>query len=311
MKKPKLVIVDGNSLGYAAHGAMALKTGELETQAVFGVLKSAREIAVEYPDYAKIWLWDGRAQWRFDLLPEYKSNREDSIEKVAAKRQYEEQKPYIHRALSALGMRQITVTNKEADDMAGYLVGSLAPSYEHIELITGDTDWLQLVRENVGWRDWRDDAKWITLKNFAARTGYATPLAYLEAKCLIGDSSDKIPPVGGIGKGTAPQFLETWGSLRHFFNAVDSGEYVPASRASKTAKSLHPEQQLASPAGRAAFARNLRLMQLIKQSKPDPTKVINRPGAFNKEALAEVCEELAFVSILRTLDKFVQPFQTH
>lgn len=304
------ILVDGNSVGYAEHYATKLKSGELETQAIFGFIQKARTWRTGYPTATPVVLWDGRAQWRFDLWPLYKSNRDNDPKKLKFKEAYVAQRPYIARALQHLGVRQMTAASHEADDMAGYLTAKLKVKPENrVILWTGDHDWIQLVDENVVWRDARDGTNYVTIKTLLDKTGYKTPMAFLEGKVLEGDTSDVIPGVGGLGEGTAPTFLAEWGSVHNFLKAVDAGTYTPAARKSKNAKTPHPEQNLASRAGRTTFLRNLKLMQLLSVKAPPPgdVKVINSKP--NKDEFAKLAEELAFFSILRDLDNFFKPFE--
>lgn len=296
----KHLIIDGNSIGWAAQSATRLSSGGQATQAVYGVIKSVAELRREYPGYEILVLWDGKAQWRFDMHPDYKSNRANDQKKVAAKEEYVSQKPYITRALNSLGVNQMTVATHEADDMAGYLVVELTkqPGAE-IVLITGDRDWIQLVRPGVTWRDIRDDSRVVTLKNLEKYTGHTTPYAFLEGKCLQGDSSDVIPGVGGIGEKGAPVFLAEFGSVREFWRQFDSG---------KTFKSK-VLNKFATAEGRKAFLRNFKLMQLLKIDKPEKSAVNLQRGSFNETAFKELCEELAFGSILRTFDGFIRCFK--
>ena len=296
----KTLLIDGNSIGYACHYATKLTAGGMQTQAIFGFIKTMRELRLTYPDHTLMVLWDGRAEWRFELNPAYKSNRDNDPKKVAIKEAYTEQTPIIKTAIEHLGIRQMRVLTHEADDMAGYLVSELSRKPENeIVLISGDGDWLQLVRNNVSWRDMRDDAKIVNSKNFFDKTGYANPMAFLEGKCLQGDTSDCIPGVGGIGAKGAPEFMAEFGSVRHFWTKVDSGELVPTKKA---------HVNLASKEGRQAFARNLKMMQLLKVPKPEKRVVDMKLGKFDKEAFANVCEEYAFVSILKNLDTFTDVF---
>ena len=329
-------IIDGNSVGHAAHRATKLTSGKLQTQAVFGFIRSLRDMMVKTPDFAPLVLWDGKAQWRYDLHPLYKSNRENDPKKVEERERYKEQRPYIARALEHLGVRQMTVFTHEADDMAGYLVEKImsTPGNEII-LTTGDEDWLQLLRPGVTWQDHRDVSKVITLDNLLDRTGYSTPFAFLEGKCLQGDSSDVISGVGGIGEGTAPEFLAEFGSVSHFWRDCDTGKHVPKNKAQRSlwqGTSTKTKEEWATDyraaggdttdkkafkkhmddwpgQGRILFKRNFRLMQLLRVEKPDPKNVQVVTGKLDKDKFAEVCEELAFGSILRTLDTFIKPFQ--
>ena len=299
----KINIIDGNSIGHAAHRATKLTSGGLQTQAVYGFIRTMRDMKMEHPGFTPLCLWDGKAQFRFDLHPAYKSNRDNDPKKVAEREHYVAQRPYIARCLEHLGIRQMTALTHEADDMAGYMVAKLtAQPGNEVLLSTGDMDWVQLVRPGVTWRDHRDDSKVITMANIFDKTGYPTPYAFLEGKCLHGDSSDVIPGVGGIGEKGAPEFIAEFGSVRKFWQRCDSGEFVPKKKA---------HINLASPAGRAAFGRNLRLMQLLKVQQPDQKNVQVVPGKLDADKFAEVCEELAFVSILRNLDHFLKPFRSH
>ena len=297
----KILIIDANSIGYAAHYAVKLTAGDLQTQAVFGFIKTMRELRLVYPDFTPMVLWDGRAEWRFKLCPTYKSNRDNDPKKAAIKEAYVAQRPYIARALNALGVRQMTVMTHEADDMAGHLVTQLSRNpANQIQLITGDGDWLQLVRPNVAWRDMRDDAKQIDANNFFDKTGYKTPYSFLQGKCLQGDSSDVIPGVGGIGEKKAPVFLAEFGSVSNFWKQCDDGTFKPR---------LKMHQNLASKEGRLNYAKNLHMMQLLKVKPPAADDVRNDPGKFDQDKFEDLCGELAFTSLLRTMDSFVVPFK--
>jgi DNA polymerase I len=297
----KTLLIDGNSIGHAAQRGTKLRSGDLETQAVYGTLRSVRAAMLSRREFTPMMLWDGRAEWRFALHPLYKSNRENDAKKVAERESYKKQRPYIATALQHLGVRQVTAMKHEADDMAGYFVGELSKNPDNvIELLTGDEDWAQLVRHNVHWQDHRDDDKRFTLANLMDKTGYPTPFAFLEGKCLVGDTSDVINGVGGIGDTRAPEFIAEFGSVRNFWKRVDSGDFVPKYKYHKN---------LASPEGRKIFARNLKLMQLLKVEKPQREDMRVVVGKFDEDKFAAVCEELAFHSILRTMNSFTAPFK--
>lgn len=293
------VIVDINSIGNAANSTAMLTVGSQQTQAIFGTLRSINELLRAYEGWQMMVLWDGRAQWRFDMYPEYKSNRGKDPKSWASREAYKSQTPFIKKALQMLGVRQLTVTDMEADDVAGYLVKSLTVNPDNrIMLITGDSDWMQLVRPNVGWYDKRFDKK-CTLSNLFDLTGYATPYQFLQGKVLQGDTSDVISPVGGIGKKGAPEFLAEFDSVENFLRLVDEGKFAPKYAAHK---------KLASPEGRAKFARNMKLMNLLDVPKPDQDKVQLDKGKLNLAGFQRLCEALAFHSFLKDFDNFTRPF---
>ena len=197
------VLVDGNNVSRKHNQATKLRSGGFETQAIFGCVKSARAMKVEYPSAQHTWLWDGRALWRYDIHPDYKSKRNlPDPRRDAERASHNAQKPFLTQALDNLGLGQMLCTAHEADDLAGIIIGNVKSKKPNalIQAISGDGDWVQLVREGVGVRDLNDDAKIYTLSNLMDKTGYRTPYAYLEGKCLHGDGSDDIPGVGGMAR---------------------------------------------------------------------------------------------------------------
>jgi DNA polymerase-1 len=302
----KRILVDSNSVGYASHCATKLLSGGFETQSVFGMVKRARDMLFMNPEASELFLWDGHAQWRYDLLPVtadhpgYKGERDKDPKSAAIRESYKKARPVIQKALQTLGMRQLTVTSAEADDMAGFMVKTLDPSNQ-IELISGDQDWLQLVRANVTWYDPIRDVR-INMNNFFEHTGYQNGFAFLEGKAFQGDGSDKIPPVGGIGKGTAPLFLAQFGTVQNFIDRVNSGDYVPKKKAEQNLGIKDGEQQ-------KNYYRNMKLMNLLDVPRPTPQDVVYTEPQFDKEKFRLICERLNFASILRTFDSFIKPFE--
>lgn len=291
------LIIDGNSLGHAAHNATKLTVGSMQTQAIFGMIKSSRLLAEKYRGWRQLVLWDGSAQWRKDIYPEYKGNRKARDEKQAAHKQaYKDQSPFVRKALQILGLRQILVSNLEADDMAGVLTRTATGE---IVLVSGDQDWLQLVRSNVTWFDPIRDYT-VGMGNFTEFTGYFSPREFLEGKALMGDTSDNIPGVGGIGEKGAPEFLAQFKSVAGFLAQCDDGSFVPKKKA---------HQNLAKPEGRAAFDRNLRLMNLLDAPNPERDQMIVIKPAYSEANFRALCEKLAFMSILRDFDNFMTPFR--
>lgn len=343
MTANKTILVDGNSIGYAGHHATKLRVGGLETQAILSFVRSMRAELWSNPRAGLMVLWDGHAQWRYDLHPDYKSNRDDSPEKRREREAYKAQRPYIARALHSLGVTQMTAYDREADDLAGLMTARLVARGDEVELSTGDEDWLQLLRKGVTWRDPRDSDKVVTLSNFLDKTGFANPYAFLEGKALQGDGSDVISGVGGIGKGTAPLFLAEHGSVRRFWQRCEAGEIKPANKAQQRllsgrcpftrdewisqfayerdlshddaahakaeAKALKKHIDAWPGQGRTIFGRNFQLMQLLRPRPLDPSQLNLDRGSFNKAAFTELCEELNFNSILKTMDNFLIPFE--
>uniref|UniRef100_UPI0029E80A49 PIN domain nuclease n=1 Tax=Klebsiella pneumoniae TaxID=573 RepID=UPI0029E80A49 len=133
------LFVDGNSLGYYHQQSDKLHNGEMEVQAVFGFVKNVRRYASILHARPMI-LWDGFSDKRRDYYPDYKANRDEDPEMKKMKEGFAVQKPYILKMMAALGVNQLIAKDAEADDLAGMLVGRLAPqpTVDHIYLLTGD-----------------------------------------------------------------------------------------------------------------------------------------------------------------------------
>lgn len=324
------LLIDGNSIGHANHNMAKLTVGAAEVQAIFGFLKSMRAMHDRFHDIVPIVLWDGRAQWRYDLYPGYKGKRQEDREKdpkkMKDKENYEKQVPIIKKALSSLGVRQMMHPEREADDLPGILINKMPD--KKIVLVTGDQDWLQLIGPNVTWFDPIRDYT-VTPANLLEFSGYLTPRAFLQGKALQGDTSDSISPVGGIGEKGARELLARFGSVEKFWKHCDEGG-DPGSKANRSLwKGRCPldkgEWLAAFPGdkddkkglmkyiaswegqGRLLFERNMQLMNLLGVPEPASGLKIDR-GEYNPDVFQALCERLAFASIIRGWQHFTLPF---
>ncbi len=310
---PNLNIIDGNAIGYQCQNTNILTAGDMQTQAAFHFVKSMRTLVLMYPAYTPLVLWDRPATWRYDLHPDYKSNRKDDPKKIERREHYKKQRPYIQKAVCALGLTQMAAEGHEADDLAGLLNRKAIERGHKVLLTTGDGDWMQLVGKGTIWFDPIRD-KICTIDNFAEMTGYATTAQFLDGKALQGDGSDTIPGIGGIGEKGAPEFLMQYESVENFFKLADEGklpEKLPAPLkrlAENTAPNPSKKYGVMLPA-RDAYYRNMKLMDLRNVQSPSDAIRKTVKGTFNKDKFAEICEELAFHSILRTFDSWIKPFE--
>lgn len=302
------ILIDGNAIGHAHHRANKLNVGGFETQAIYGVIKTIAAIKDTYPEAAILVLWDGKAQWRKEVYPEYKENRKAKTpEEEADKAAYKAQIPILQKALTYLGIRQMLVYSAEADDMAGLMTKRFSEGGYKTLVITGDRDWLQMVSDSVTWHDPIRNYT-VTIDNFFEFTGFMTPKAFLQGKALIGDTSDCIAGVNGIGEKTAQELLAAHGSIENFYKKIEAGSYKPKTRKSKTAKSPHPEELLASEEGKRIYNRNMLLMNLLDVPTPPKEEVNVMTPKFDPDTFRKICEKLAFMSILRDFDRFTKQF---
>lgn len=299
MSEKHIFVVDGNSILHANHNATPLTVGGMQVQAIFGFLRSMRVLLRSSARKEVIVLWDGKAQFRFDIFPEYKANRvaKDAKEQ-AHKDALTKQKPFIEKALSLLGVRQMRSPLLEADDLAGHLIPKLVAAGYRVTMVSGDQDWIQEVGDMVEWFDPIRDRR-VDMTNLLTFTGYETTAAFVEGKALQGDTSDNISGVGGIGKDGAPIFLAQWKTVYRFFQAVDNGTVGKLGK-------VHT--RFSQPEGRAIFERNMNLMDWRRSRKPEPGEIITTPAMVDTAKFELLCQRLAFASILREFTPFLNAF---
>jgi 5'-3' exonuclease len=301
------ILIDANSIGYAAHQGTTLHAGDQETQAVYGFIRAIRAIKVRNPDAVVVCLWDGRS-WRKEISEVYKANRTDTADKREAKSTYTSQTPFIRRALKHLGVAQMAAANLEADDLAAMLVRNSKPG-DFTRLISGDKDWLQLVSPTCIWEDHRDSAKRVNADSFKAVTGYPDVVSFLQSKALTGDVSDNLPGVGGIGDKGADTLLMIWGRVEAFLIDPDPAQNYKNKMGKNMPKAFLNFHQDVDER-HAKFYHNLHMMSLIGDL-PAPERLTLNKGEFDADAFKSICHELGFNSIFRPdkFDQWVEPFR--
>lgn len=312
------LLIDGAHTANRCNNTKPLNVGPLPTQAIYGFLRTLQPMIASFPMLTPMVLWEGRS-WRYDVFPEYKASRnkepktKTEKQQAALKAQLKTQMPFIKAGLRHLGVRQVMAINYEADDLAGMMVDRAAG--KNILLVTGDRDWVQLVRPKVAWMDPIQGLR-ITPETISDKLGYRrkdgtwvgvkSAKAWLEIKALMGDTSDCIPGVGGIGENGAIDFIHEYGSVANFMNQVID-KTIDVSK-------LHKKYRLLAEDAEKTFAyqRNMELMNLDvrEQKRPEPLGLTVDKGEFNKAAFRKFCEKLAFNSITGRFDEWCEPFAT-
>lgn len=313
------VLIDANSIGHAAHRGTSLKSGDQETQAIFGSIKTFRSLRLRHPHATIVALWDGRS-WRKGVSDVYKANREDTPDKVDERKRYKSQAPFIRKALKLLGIPQVFALNLEADDLAGHFATMYAAKGDHVRLVTGDQDWIQLVGPNCIWEDHREELRKVNQKSFTNFTGVETPRQFIQLKALQGDTSDNLAGVGGIGEGRGLVIMAIWGSVEAFCADPEPEKtylerFVPEDGKPhpKTMPKAFKDYLNDTSGQQAKFAHNLMMMSLIDGHAPPPEQITLLKGDFDYDGFKSLCHELAFSSIYRdgAYDNFVAPFRKH
>lgn len=305
-----LLLIDAHSQGYYhQQSAATLKVGDLETQAIYNMLRSAKRFASIQKCRVCV-LWDGKPVKRNTLFPDYKT-RLPNPDMEAMKEKFKAQRPYIQRAFSHLGIQQFFAEDGEADDLAGLLVSTEIDKYDHIYLLSGDGDYKQLIGEKVSFINQRTD-EIIRMENFFDDTGYHTPLAFVQGKALHGDSSDTIPGVGGIGEKGAMEFLAEYGSVAEICRFVRAGTELMKSRSRNAFVNL-ANNKFNEKQGMGMldiFKRNLKLM-MLRGCPLKPDTITEIPMDYDPEKFRQLMLELNFQTILEDLEVFYTPFDRY
>lgn len=221
----RLVLIDGNNLMFRAYYAtaytgnlMQTKNG-LYTNAVYGLANMINKIQHDLkPDYLFIAFDKGKKTFRHQKYTEYKSGRAKLPEELAM------QIPLVKEYIEVLGIKQLECDDFEADDLVGSCADKFKDLVDEVIVISQDKDLLQLVEEKISVASPKSGVSelvYYTIHNFKELMGIEhTQLT--DYKGLIGDSSDNLPGVSGVGPKTAQKLLEEYKTLENIFDNVEN-----------------------------------------------------------------------------------------
>jgi len=291
MTKEKLLLLDGNSLAYRAFFALPLLTNDsgIHTNAVYGFTTMLQRILEEEQPTKILVAFDaGKTTFRHETFTEYKGGRQKTPPELS------EQFPYIRKLIDAYGIKRYELELYEADDIIGTLAKEASSQDMDVIIVSGDRDLTQLATEQV--------TVYITKKgiteiekntpDFIEEKYGLTPQQIIDMKGLMGDASDNIPGVPGVGEKTAVKLLKEHGSVEALYAAMD------AVKASKMKEKLvaNEEQALMSK----------KLATIFTEA---PIAITLSDLAYNgpdEEELMNVWRELGFKSLIDKSDFTVQ-----
>lgn len=210
--KRKFLVIDGSSLMYRAFFALPLLSTSMGvyTNAVFGFSRMLNKLLEEYkPDYMAVALDKGRKTFRNAIYEAYKGTRKPTPPELSS------QFALLEEYLQAAGIQVLQEEDYEADDILGTLAKRAASEEMEAYIVTGDRDALQLIGENISVLFTKKGISSIVRYDIAAfQKEYGLmPLQLIDVKGLMGDASDNIPGVPGIGQKTAIKLLQDYGSV--------------------------------------------------------------------------------------------------
>jgi DNA polymerase I len=225
---PRLFLIDGYALIYRAFFALIsrpLTTSKGEnTSAAWGVVNFLQRLLTNHrPEYIG-WVHDSGKSFRHETYPAYKATREKLTEELQA--DFSRGMERISEILDAFQVPVLSLSGYEADDVIGSLAKQATESALNVVIVSGDKDFQQLVRPGV----WllnpgrggpaNVEEQWVGMENASERLG-VPPDRVIDYLALVGDSSDNVPGVPGIGDKTARDLVTEFGPLESIITSID------------------------------------------------------------------------------------------
>ena len=215
----KLVLIDGNSLSFRAFYALPLLSNHagIHTNAVYGfAMLLEKIIKEEKPNHFLVAFDAGKTTFRHSKYSEYKGQKTPP--------ELSEQFPYIRQLLDAYHIKRYELDNYEADDIIGTLSRQADEEDFETIIITGDRDLTQLATDNVTiyyTKKGVTDVDHYTPKFIAEKYNGLVPKQIIDMKGLMGDTSDNIPGVAGVGEKTAIKLLNQFESVEGVYEHIE------------------------------------------------------------------------------------------
>ncbi|ETT82589.1 DNA polymerase I [Viridibacillus sp. FSL R5-0477] len=220
MTKEKLLLLDGNSLAYRAFFALPLLTNDsgIHTNAVYGFTTMLQKILEEEKPTKMLVAFDaGKTTFRHSTYGEYKGGRQKTPPELS------EQFPYLRKLLDAYCIKQYELEMYEADDIIGTLSKQAEEQKLQVIVVSGDKDLTQLASDNTTvyiTRKGMTDIEKYTPDHIQEKYGL-TPEQIIDMKGLMGDASDNIPGVPGVGEKTAIKLLKQYPTIEELYENVE------------------------------------------------------------------------------------------
>lgn len=219
----KVLLIDGNNLMYRSYFATAYSGSIMRnskgqaTNALYGFVSMINKIIEEEKPQYMVVAFDIGKNFRHEKYEDYKAGRNEIPGDLKS------QMPVARMILDAMGIKHLEMEGYEADDIIGTLAkeADQDPEYDGL-IISSDHDLMQLISPVVGMKMLRSHAStYYTEETFREEYGF-DPIKIIDLKALMGDSSDNIPGVKGIGEKTAKSLIQEYGSLDGVYSNIES-----------------------------------------------------------------------------------------
>ncbi len=279
----KVVLIDGNSIAYRAFFALPLLNNDkgVYTNAVYGfttmLLKVLEE---ENPTHMLVAFDAGKTTFRHKTFSEYKGGRQKTPPELS------EQLPFLRELLDAFNISKYELNDYEADDIIGTLSKQAQEEGYEVKIISGDKDLLQLVSDNV--------TVALTRKGISEVDTYDPAFLHekygisadqiIDMKALMGDASDNIPGVPGVGEKTALKLLKQYSTVERVLESIDeiSGKKL--------------KERLTENKDKALMSKDL--ATILREAPIEVSLSDIGYSGYNQEEVIRIFKELGFNSLL-------------
>ena len=284
----KIILVDGNNLLFrsfyatAYQGVIMRNSKGFPTNALYGFINMMNKIIKEEaPNYIMV-AFDKGKTFRHDKYEDYKAGR------AAVPDELKMQFPEAKNVLNAMGIKYFEIDNYEADDIIGTLAKRVDEEEEFVAtIISSDKDLLQLISEEVIVKLLKQNDSIMMTKDEFRKTYQVDPIRMIDLKALMGDPSDNIPGVKGIGEKTAINLLSKYGSLDGVYEHIDE-------ISGKTKEKLETDKENAY--------RSFDLATIYKEVPIDFDLEDCKYLGYNASEYKKKLEEFEFYSLLKKID---------
>ena len=283
----RAILVDGNNLLFRSYYATAYNGNLMKnskgfpTNAIFGFVNMINKIITEEkPEYMLV-AFDKGKNFRHEKYKEYKEGRIKTPDDLLL------QFPYAKNILVAMGIKYLEVENYEADDIIGtYARLALEDKDYDATIISSDKDLLQLISSDVNVKLLKQK-DYILMDEKTFKDYYEVePIRMIDLKALMGDASDNIPGVKGIGEKTAINLIKEYGSLENLYNNID------------TVKGKLKDK-LINDKDNAFFSKEL--ATIYKEVPVDYSFLELKISKCDKQSLIKIYEELEFNTFIKKI----------
>ena len=326
--KTPLILVDGSSYLYRAFHALPPLTNSKgnPTGAVKGVINMMRRLQKDYPDSTHVVVFDAKGKtFRDEMYSDYKANRPPMPDDLRL------QIEPIHKIIQAMGMPMLVIEGVEADDVIGTLAVQATEAEQPVVISTGDKDIAQMVNEHIVMENTMTNTV-MDREGVVEKFGIP-PELIIDYLALLGDKSDNIPGVPGVGEKTALGLLQGIGGLDDIYARLGKVATLAFRGAKTMAPKLKQHKELAYLSYQLATIKTDVEMPLelaeLHNSEPDQsallelykemefktwieevTTAINTPDSFELSSVTEAVSDEPTTEILVPEDDCEKDYQT-